>query len=378
MQNLRELSIKKPEHIAPLRQARDLDVVRIETRRLKYRRALRLAIRSALFALKPGGVLEVLDEPESRSFGRSYEINFSLVRSWVFALVGRDTTLELIEPDRGRIVLRRSRPAPAPGWSAGVIFSGAPSEVPLLHRCLEGLRTQPELHRRENGQIVVCGPESAKGLLDCEADIEYLAFESAPGPRFLISQKKNALVAALRNPRIAVLHSRIILEPGALANVPQEFDAGTPDVFVMRNDRRQRYLSLGVVDTLDIDKTPTRPSVTYADLPAPNPMLLHRRGTPYIDGGLFVAMKSVYATCSLNPEIAWGENEDGEWCSRLAAQGYLVELFPNSTALSQTDKYTKRPRLPGRLDPALAAAWRLARHHFRALRHYSSLALRQR
>lgn len=361
-------TVQTKADLVGLRTSLDLDQVTVYTRRLKYRGLLPLALKYALFALRPGGRLEIIDGGGGGTSSPAFEIGFNLVRQWTFKLIGRDVTLIDFDPAAGRLLLERTRPVTRPGWAAGVIFSGADAEIPVLENCLRGLLSQPEL-TGEGGDIAVCGPTRDLSFLAEFPSVRYLPYDPPASARFLVGAKKNFLVASFSAPRVAVMHARIVLQPGALAATPREFDIGSPNVLIEEDGRLAPYLSLCFTDATTPGRMPRRLSATLRNVRQADPLEIHQLGAPYVDGGVFMAMRPVYDACPLDPSIAWGEAEDVEWCYRAAAHGYLVDLFPAAIAMSQTNKLNLRPRLPALLEFFAMRALRAVRYAHVATRH---------
>jgi hypothetical protein len=332
--------------LAAARGAIDLDQVTVRTARLKHRNLLPLALKYALWATRVGGRIVVEDDGGKDAAPPAYSVSFNLVRQWVFKFIGAECALVEMAP--GRLVLERTAPVLAPGWSAGVVFSGNDGEVPTLLACLAGLARQPELDAAAGGEIWVCGPERDRSFLQPFPQVRYLPFETPPGPRFLIGQKKNALMAAMRGPRLAVLHARVVLDAGALAAVPREFDISGPATRVLtRHGGERPYLSLIQTDAVWPGVAAARTTIGLRDLAQPDPLALIERGGVFVDGGAFFVTRPVFDACPLHPQIAWEEGEDVEWCGRAFAQGFLVDLAPGSGAVSQSNKLGDWSRLGG-------------------------------
>lgn len=346
-----------------------LNHILLHTNHFKYRGLMPLALKRSLYALREGGRLEIVDDGFSSTNSPPFEVPFNLIRQWTFKLLGRDTKLIKIDLKASTIVLERTRRVTAPGWSAGVTFSGSDREIPTLQTCLDGLLDQPELRAENGGEIVVCGPTRDIDFLDDYPSVRYLVYNPQPLPRFMICEKKNFLAAALNNPRMVLLHSRITLQPGALASTPAEFDIGTPGVLVEEHGELRPYLSLCYVDGPLPGQLPRRAPRNVRNVRDADPFEIYRRGPCYIDGGTIMVMKSVFEDCPLDANLAWEEGEDVEWCIRAAASGYLVEMFPDSLAVSQTHKLTHRPRLPEFLLEHVVAAVNACRLLWAWLRH---------
>ena len=330
------------EQLYRLRRHLHLPAGRRAPRALKKANVLRYALKYALWAVRPGGRIEIVDDGPDTFDIKLMRMPFSVVRQHCFK-VYRDEA-ELVELDAAglRLVFERRRLVTAPGWSAGLIFSGNAREMPYLARAIDALQAQPELSAAAGGQIMVCGPAPARPLLDAWPDVEYLAFEEVSSQRAFTTRKKNALIAAARNPRVAILHTRILLESGCLAAFPREFDVTTPRVVYREGERSIPYIDWVVAHNFAFDRLPHRlqSSLFYAR----NDHLaqLATGGLPYVDGGVFVGMRDVLRAVPLNPYLAWGEAEDNEWCSRLQSEGYLVDLDASAEATSQSFKLPRR------------------------------------
>lgn len=331
-----ETRIVDRESLAAVRYRHDLECVTIETAKLKFRNLLPCALKYGLWALRPGGRLIIRDTGGSDPAPSTLTVSSNLVRQWIACFIGREVEWAAI--GAGQIELVRSSPVLVPGWSAGVVFSGQDSEVPMLRACLDGLLAQPELAPDGGGEIVVCGPARDLDFLSDYPSVRYLPFETPPSQRFLIGQKKNALMASLKGPRMIVLHTRVVLEAGALAGMPREFDISSPNTSVLVDGVRRPYLSLTQSDGVWLGHATRRTTVMLRQLDGADPTALLERGPVFIDGGAFCVTRAVFDACPLNPFVAWNEGEDVEWCGRAHMNGFLVDMSPRSPAYSQTNK----------------------------------------
>jgi len=336
------------------RQLVDRDEVVLRTARLHERRLLPVALKAALWALKPGGRLRIVDD----AVGAAEELHLLVDRLCAGDAVRCQT-------DDGSLELRRTSSILKAGWSAGVVFSGRDGEVAQLRACLKGLRAQPELAAARGGEIVVCGPIRDLAFLREFPEVRYLEFEMPPG-RVMIARKKNFLMRALAGPRLAVLHTRVVLEPGALAAVPREFELCSPNTAVIDGGRRVPYLSLCASPSVQAGRTPYDASHTMRGAKGGDPLELYDRGTLFIDGGAFFVTRRVHESCALDDSVAWLEGEDIEWCVRAQSQGHLVELARGAGALSQTNKLPSRTR--SGLALAAERAWAVLKTAPRVLR----------
>lgn len=369
---MKSFTISARSSLAEARRLQDLDTVTVDTQRLKARNLLPLALKTALWAVRPGGEIVIQDASPPSPGPDPYQVIQGMIRQWTFKFIGADCDLVALEPQR--IVLKRKAEVIGPGWSAGVIFSGNDGEIPLLRANLQGLLRQPELDAGQGGEIVVCGPERDLSFLSDYPSVRYLTFETAPGPRFMVCEKKNFLMRALKNPRMVIMHVRVVLEEGALAAVPREFEIASPDVAIETRRGRAPYLSLIQSDTMQLGAMPRRVRSLLRDAPGCDPLRLMERGPVFVDGGVFFVTKRVFDACPLHDEIAWNEAEDVEWCARAFAQGFVSELVPGSDALSQTTKLKDYSGLgPAEVPLRTAKRWvqtirgRL-RHHLARLR----------
>jgi hypothetical protein len=342
------LRIAGAEDIVRARQQIDHDAVIVDAQRLKTTGLLPLALKYALFAVREGARIMIEDEADQEMGSPAFAVPHKLVRQWTFQFIGRDTELVSLEP--GRIELRRTRPVTPPGWSAGIVFSGRDAEIPTLLKALQGLHAQPEL--TDGGEIAVCGPPRDLGFLADFPAVRYVEHADPPGERVMIAAKKNGLIRALKGPRILILHARVVLEPGALDAVPREFDISGPNILQEAGGRRTSYLSLSSTETVWPGRMP-RSTPWLMRHVGDDPIALHRKGNLFVDGGAFYVTRAAHDRCPLNDLIAWNEAEDVEWCARAFMNGLLVDIAPDSLAISQTAKVRTPPALGRATAPAL-------------------------
>lgn len=325
-----------------LKKQQNLSEVVLQTKYFKRRGLIRHAVKYGFWSLKKGGRLRICDDGPSSFDVRPGSLPFSIVRQQVFKILGTDAELEELDDESWRIVVRRTTAPLSQGFGAGVIFSGNSSELPALAKTLDGLRAQPELAAANGGSIVVCGPESARADIAGQKGVDYLSFENEPGHRAFTTRKKNALIAALPQPRVAIMHARMVLTPGCLSSLPIEFDAITPRVEYREQDKVVPYLDWTMAPVLDAETVPRGLPLPYNYNRARYLDYLSGPGRPMIDGGLFIVRRSLAIKVPLNNDLAWGEAEDTEWCARLHAGGALVDLAPEALALSQSMKFPRR------------------------------------
>ena len=352
----------------------DLDGVMIKTSKLKYRGLLPAALRYAVWATRPGGRIDVLDDGVEDASSPAFEFSFNAVRQCAARFCARDA--DFIEFGSGIIRMRRRTPVLEAGWGAGVVFSGRDEEIPQLLECLDGLQRQPELATGHGGEIVVCGPARSLDFLRDHPDVRYLVHDLPDGPRVMICEKKNALIRAIKGPRVVILHSRIKLDEGCLAAVPREFDILSPNTSVLQSGRRVPYLSLCQSEAAIPGRMPRAVGRTMRSVPDGNPLRLQRHAPLFVDGGAFFVTRSLHQQCPLDDHIAWQEAEDLDWCMRAYAQGYLIDLAPDAMAVSATSKLRQLPTL-GPLTWPIMTGHRM-RQLVKARAHHVSETLRGR
>lgn len=306
--------------------------------------------RYAAWALAEGGKAEVTARRTVDSMGLVLgRWSFQFVLQAAAKATAGVAELVSVDLEGRRFTFQRQTPVRASGpWSAAVMFSGRDSEVALLNQCLAGLLTQPEL--TDGGQILVCGPAAGAAAVQGLPGVEYLACETENvANRFIVGRKKNFAVAHLRHEKILVCHTRIALQPGCLAALPDEFDVITPAVqFVGAGGTTLPYADLlfqrfRSTSTYALDPAP------YIGYPRAHWREQLRRYHPLVDGALFCTRKSLYLAHPLSDVVAWGEGEDVEWCRRLLMAGKLLELCVDAQARSLVNKanyYNRWGHLP--------------------------------
>jgi hypothetical protein len=344
MAKKRDLEISGLRDLYALKHAVDCDEVVLKTHSLKYKGVLRYALKYALWAVKPGGRVVVLDSGPREPRIQPYLIPFNLVLQQAFKLLGPDTEIEMLDHRHMTAIFRRTSPILPPGWSAAILFSGSGSEVIPIKRALDAMRRQPELAPDKGGQIIVAGPAEAQSSLVLGPDIEYFVFENT-GARAMVTKKRNAVAAAARNPRLIVTHARVVLSDGCLAAMPREFDVITPRVEYQLDERQRRYVDFTVEDVLDGEAVSRHSSPSNAYDPRRYLSILSR-GRPVIEGGIYAGRKTVLESVPFNPFLAAGEGEDLEWSARLHANGCLVDLEPDALAILQPSNLPRHAPVP--------------------------------
>ncbi|MBL1422422.1 MAG: hypothetical protein COC24_018100 [Alphaproteobacteria bacterium] len=325
----------------------DFDEVTIETRHLKHEGVIQLALRRALAAIKTGGVIRILDDSAERQRISPYLINFPTVRALCLICLGADCSLTP-NVNQGELLFTRHTDKTSPGWSAGIIFSGNDSELPTLKRCLDGLLKQSEL-TGPSGEVIVCGPKRDLAFLDPYPMVRYLAFDVEFEGHFPIALKKNFLMAAMKFPRMLVLHARIVLDENALSNTPNEFDILSPNVFIETTRGREPNVCYVALDSRWPNQHPKIPVLTTRHISPMKYLKLLKHRKPYVNGGAFAVSRVVFEKCPLNPQLKWGDCEDVEWCLRAQTLGYGVDLALHFTAISLTNMVRDQSIIPLRL-----------------------------
>lgn len=338
------MQISNLDQLNHLGEMSDLDAVQISVGGLRFHGVLRIALRRALHAVKPGGEILLSDFRDARQGVEPFRFPDPTVRSLaITSLHGEAENLGFFD---GVMRFRRTAPIAGPGWSAGVVFSGSEEETPRLKRCLASLKTQPELVGAQ-GEIVVCGPEAARGMLADDAAIRYLPFEAAAGRPFPISRKKNHLLANMRFPRRLVLHTRISLAPDTLCHAPREFDILGLDIRNPFDDgSSEPGIGYVAIDAQWPDLVPSRLSRTTRHVAPGEHLRLLRHRHPYVDGGAFMVMDSVWKRCPLHDGLHWAEAEDVEWCFRAQALGYSIDMAPAVVGYSERHKARRMGSVP--------------------------------
>jgi hypothetical protein len=219
-------------------------------------------------------------------------------------------------------------------WQAGVIYSGNINETEEINSCLSALIKVPELNYR--GSILVCGPSSGSKKFERITQVTYLPYD-VEEISFNISKKKNYLISQMSSDVCIVLHARIIVEDNLISNLPSFFDLITPAVFI-------KSKSNNLIPYLDLCfKRAIHPNIHY-DNPVPlfynrkNAYVKMKKYAPYIDGGIMIFPKNLWAAHKFNEQLHWNESEDVEWSARLLVNCLIVDVAPNSRVLSSKHK----------------------------------------
>jgi hypothetical protein len=354
--------LRQMDDLYTLQTRSGLDAVTVDLSRIKLQGLAHLAIRMGYNALAEGGTLTLRDGSASsvQAIG-PFLIGWPSLRALAIRALARDCRLEP-GATLGEMVFTRTAPAFAPGWSAGIIFSGQDKELPALYRCLDGLTAQPEL-LSDIGEILVCGPTRDMAFLQDYPQVRYVVYDIAAehqGP-FPISAKKNHLMRAMRFDRRLVLHARIVMAPGALTAAPAEFDILAPNV-IQRSDKGQEAnIGLITIDPGWPEAVPRRFERSTLNVPADQYLRLMAHGRPYVDGGAFAVSARVFDVCPLNDGLLWGDCEDVEWGFRAQTLGFAIDMCPRMEALNTVSKVRTFEALPRPTAHALRAGNRVVR-----------------
>lgn len=354
--------VRRMDDLYTLQTRSGLDAVTVDLSRIKLQGLAHLAIRMGCNALAEGGTLTLRDGSAScaQAIG-PFLIGWPSLRALAIRALGRDCRLEQGAP-LGEMMFTRTAPALAPGWSAGIIFSGQDKELPALYRCLDGLVAQPELIS-DTGEILICGPTRDMDFQKDYPQVRYVVYDLATDHRgpFPISAKKNHLMRAMRYDRRLVLHARIVMEPGALAAAPTEFDILAPNVIQRSDKGEEANIGLITIDPGWPEAVPRRFERSTLNVPANEYLQLMAHGRPYVDGGAFAVSVRVFEACPLHDGLLWGDCEDVEWGFRAQTLGFAIDMCPRMEVLNTVSKARTLENLPRPAAHALRAGNRVIR-----------------
>ena len=365
-------TIRSIDDLYALKHATGLTTVHLESARFKFSGLLRHAIKYGLWSLKTGGTLTIADNGPSTLKLAPYTVPFQVVCQQAVKLLSDEAELVAIDPAKMTITFRRTSCDPLDHWTAGIIISGAASEKPFLDNALAGLRAQRQFQTDE-GQIIICGPAAGRSLIDDDR-IEYIDYEGA-GPRALTAHKKNLILAQARNPKIAILHARMVLTDKCLDRMPANFDAMTPCSEYHHAGGVVPHDDLIFIDVLDLESV-TRKLPSHSGYNRARYLSQFTRGRPFISGGIFLVSKKIATAVPLSDHLAWGEAEDMEWCARLHAHGAIVDLEPGAVVLTQSYRHPAVALKSWRAYLVIRTLTRTARYILNAARYHLHLFAR--
>lgn len=339
-----KLHVENWDGIRRLQTVSGIETITIDARRIKFDGLLPVALRRGFAAIVPGGHITIIDDGRGQSEPPVLDLTFNQVRQIVLKFLGGGCELTDLD-ESGRITMRRTQDPLLAGWSAGVMYSGQRSEESTMRQCLDALIAQREL-TIDGGEIVVCGPSwGHRDFLSSYPGVAYLAFDEAEDGhgRFLLAKKKNALADHLTHDRMILLHSRIVLAPDTLSQVPHEFDILSPNIMrTRRNGRQESYMSLAQIDRPWPGYMLKRRTLMLRDMPQCDPLRLLAEGPCYVDGGAVFVTRPVLDACRMDDRLGWAEGEDVDWCMRAFLAGFVSDLAINASARSLTSKWADR------------------------------------
>lgn len=359
-----QFEVRTKQDLYALKAQSGLDSVLVDLALLKLRGLAHHAIRLAFFAVREGGQIILTDTTASgdQAIG-PFLLGWPTLRALAISTLGQDCRLES-GGKLGEMRFTRTVPALNSGWSAGLIFSGRDEELPAVYRCLDGLRAQPEL-TSPTGEIMLCGPSRDLGFLTKYPQVTYLVFDiDNESGAFPIARKKNYLLRKMKFPRRLVLHARIVLDHGSLAQAPKEFDILAPEVVFRSGLGEEPSIGLVAIDPAWPNHVPSRFERSTLNLTVDRYLDLMACGKPYVDGGAFAVTGRAFDRCQLDDSLCWGDCEDVEWCFRAQSLGLIVDLAPGMKARNTNSKVRTLEYFPRPLAHGLRNANRLRRTFF--------------
>lgn len=335
------MEIRTLKDLNRLKNLKDLDMVIIHTKRLKYKGLLHYALKYSYWSLKEEGELIIIDNGPFDIGIKPYKINIYQINQIVFQFL--KDCVELVERDfsTGFIKLKVIDKAARHNtkWSCGIIYSGNSSEQKQLLMCLDGILNQKQFHENES-EVLICGPNNAdySFLNNLPKNVRVIFSDKyLKNNRFLISSKKNFLISNFKNENCLLLHTRIVLDNNTLGNVPECFDYLSPFVYTVNRFETKRYLDF--LNNGSYDATRVLKELYIPRNYDPKKYLNYvKYGMPYVDGGIMLFKKHILQKCPLNENLGWFENEDVDLSSRLHLNGFLIDYAYQVKAHSLTNK----------------------------------------
>lgn len=332
-----ELKIFHPRQLDTLVSLCKIDRITVQVEEFVRTNTFGYAFKYALWALKTGGVLTIVGSKDKDQNHWRKDISFQILCYWIAKFCKGEGRITLMEPASKLIKITRNPSNHDSTWGAGIMFSGNPTELPQLRACIDGLLSQPELNLKT---IYISGPANA-GVLVADIGCNYVEFDDETNgtkQSFPISRKKNCLIASMKEDKLCILHSRIVLGKNCLESIPLRFDIGTPNIRRVSKRGLIPYLSFGTSSLYAPGLLPSGRPTTVRNTLHSNYRDLLKRGVPFVDGGVFCVRRAVWENCKLDDALHWGEFEDTDWCLRAAIDGYLVDMFEHASAISQVVK----------------------------------------
>lgn len=315
----------------------------IDTKKLKYTGTLRYAFKYALWVLKIGGEIKVIDEP-FHDFGFSTKrMDFWQIRYEFFKSLKDDIEILELDDKKGLIRVKKIKESYINnGFSFGIVFSGSEGEKEQLYKSVQSILDNIDLNKY-NYEVIICGPSS----FDSESylkqfrsfNVIYLSFDfESNTKRLMITHKKNYLFQNCNYNIVAINHTRIVYaQDFMIKTFDKKFDIFTPKVMVEQDSKWYKYLDFGLIGSYDLSKL--NPSAVLTSVVLNDDVLFFmRKKVPYLDGGITVFNKNIIVNTPYNPHLAWGEAEDVDMCALLYLQGCLLDYNQNIICKSQTNK----------------------------------------
>lgn len=319
------------------------DEITINAKKLKYTGTLRYAFKYALWALKVGGEIEIIDEP-FRDFGFSTKrIDFWQIRHELFKSLKNDIEILELDNTKGLIKVKKIKESYInSGFSFGIVFSGSESEKEQLTKSVQSILYNIDLNKYDY-EIIICGPSNfdSESYLEqfISFDVKYLSFDFEPNAkRLMITQKKNYLYENCKYNIVSINHTRIVYANDFMVKTfDKKFDVFTPKVMVEENGKWYRYLDFGLIGSFNTSKVNSASVMSSIYL---NDEILYfmKKRMPYIDGALSIFNKKVISL-PYNENIAWQEAEDIDLSMNLINKGYLISYFYDIQNISLVSKF---------------------------------------
>lgn len=319
------------------------DAVSIDVRTLKYEGVLQYATKYALWALKIGGILTLIDDGSKDDGVSNRRLDFWQVKHEFFKNVKNAVEVVRLDNAGGVLVVKKVQdPYRNNGFSFGIVFSGSQQEIPFLTQSLRSILVSVATSPLPF-EIIVCGPSSfdfstLEAELGC-AQIRYHAFDfDTAHKRVMIASKKAALYRQCRFNVVAISHTRILYGADFTEKVAsRKFDAFTPRVDAFYGGQQIRYLDYSLLESYNMAAVPRYRSISASMIDGDFLYSLKRR-VPYMDGGINVLNKTTIDFNPFCPHIAWGEGEDVLTANMLATSGALIDYFDDILCTSSTVK----------------------------------------
>jgi hypothetical protein len=317
--------------------------VAINTKKLKYTGTLRYVFKYALWALKVGGEIKVIDEP-FHDFGFSTKrIDFWQIRHEFFKSLKDDIEILELDDKKGLIRVKKIKESYINnGFSFGIVFSGSEGEKEQLAKSVQSILGNTDLNKYDY-EVIICGPskfDSESYLKKFSSfNVRYLPFEfEQNAKRLMITQKKNYLYENCKYNIVSINHTRILYAQDFMIKIfDKKFDVFTPKVIVDQDGKWYKYLDFGLIGSYDLSKL--NPSAAMTSVILNEDVLYYmRKRVPYIDGGITVFNKDIIVNAPYNPHLAWGEAEDIDFCASLYNDGLLMDYINGVICKSSSNK----------------------------------------